>query len=626
MSPKKPGGYPYSLDDSITRSRKKGKQSRFLSALLWILLLVVTAAGVLFFLNPTLLSAVSSYLPFPKELVAIRLLHNGKEVILLPNSQCVVNPRDSLQLLQVKTDGWVSWGTKVTASEIDARALRTQPRVFRELMPNESFETPKTIELRVLLWNRPIGKVSFLVQLDAKDWLQKANTTEDMERKIFYLEKALQENTGNVLVKTQLATLYFDSKRYDEAAQLYKEINEVGKTKTVLERLLTIYQIQKRVDDALMTYLELLRLSEDRELFKEFVDYLQKNKSKEEAGRFLEKHQHEVPKAFHSSLLLVLAELNTQARNWAKAAATYEKAIKSGVEDPDVYYNLAVTYQHGEDMDKAIHALERYLHKNPSDIRSWMQLGELQEKRKDFASARRTYQAVLQKNPGNKEALLRMAAVLEKMNDKGALQDIYEKLLAAQPKNKTLLYNLGVLYYESKKWDKATEAFAKMAAMDPRDLESRKYLLDLYRKQKNTKGEMEILAQLAHLDPGNSATLDSLFKAYDSRKDYKGMVEFFRGLEEKRQDSVQLHNYLLYGLLKTGDTKGALKQLDHLIRLQPREKKHLRQAARLYESTGNTAEALKKLDQLLKLDPRDEQAKEDYLRLRMQGLSKKKQQ
>jgi len=80
-----------------------------------MLLLVVAAAGILFFLNPTLLSAVSSYLPFPKELVAIRLLHNGKEVILLPNSQCVVNPRDSLQLLQVKTDGWVSWGTKVTA-------------------------------------------------------------------------------------------------------------------------------------------------------------------------------------------------------------------------------------------------------------------------------------------------------------------------------------------------------------------------------------------------------------------------------------------------------------------------------------------------------------------------------
>jgi len=58
--------------------------------------------------------------------------------------------------------------------------------------------------------------------------------------------KALQENTGNVLVKTQLATLYFDSKRYEEAAQLYREINEVGKTKAVLERLLTIYQIQKR--------------------------------------------------------------------------------------------------------------------------------------------------------------------------------------------------------------------------------------------------------------------------------------------------------------------------------------------------------------------------------------------
>ncbi len=625
MSPKRHGGYSYSLDESVTRSAKRKKQSRFLSVLLWLLLLTVVGAAGLFVLYPSLLSTATSYLPFPKELVAMRLLHNGKEVILLPDTQCLVNPRDSLQLLQVKTDGWVSWGTKVVATDVDVRALRAQPRTFRELMPNESFETPKTVELRALLWNRPIGKVSFLVQLDAKDWLQKANTTADMDRKITYLERALQENTGNVLVKTQLATLYFDSKRYDEAVQLYKEINEVGKTKPVLERLLTIHQTQKRVDDALATYLELLRLSEDREEFKEFLSYLQKNKSKEEAAKFLERHQQEVPKAFHSSLLLVLAELNTQTKNWAKAAATYEKVLKSGVKDPDVYYNLAVTYQHSEDADKAIQALERYLQKNPADLRSWMQLGELQERKKDYGGARQTYQSVLQKNPGNKDALVRMIAVLEKTNDKAALQAGYEKLVQLQPKNKTLLHNLGVLYYEGKKWDKAADAFEKIASLDPKDVESRKYLLDLYRKQKNTKAEMETLAEMARLDPGNTTTLDSLFKAYDSKKDYKGMVAFFREVAEKRHDSVAVHNYLLYGLLKTGDNKGALKELEELARLQPKEKKHLRQAARLYESVGNTSEALKKLDQLLKLDPRDKEAKDDYLRLRMQGLSKKKQ-
>ncbi len=85
-----------------------------------------------------------------------------------------------------------------------------------------------------------------------------------------------------------------------------------------------------------------------------------------------------------------------------------------------------------------------------------------------------------------------------------------------------------------------------------------------------------------------------------------------------------MHNYILYGQLKLGDNKAALKELEELIRLQPKEKKHMRQAANLYETAGDYAAALKKLDQLLKLDPKDKEAKDDYLRIKMLMLSKKK--
>jgi len=66
MSPKRHGGYSYSLDESVTRSAKRKKQSRFLSVLLWLLLLTVVGAAGLFVLYPGLLSTAPSYLPFPK--------------------------------------------------------------------------------------------------------------------------------------------------------------------------------------------------------------------------------------------------------------------------------------------------------------------------------------------------------------------------------------------------------------------------------------------------------------------------------------------------------------------------------------------------------------------------------
>lgn len=628
MSTRKRKDYPYSmspfdLSESFGRppgKKKKRIQGRYIVLPLLGVLLIALFYSWIF----STLSAAMNLLPFPKELKALRFQHNGQEVILVPDSQVVVNPRDSLQLLEIQTDGWLSWGTKASSPDADVGSVTARPVTIRDIYPKEDFETPKTLEINVLQWKKPLGRVSFLIQLDAKDWLQKAGSASDNAKKISYLEKALQENPGNILVKTQLAGLYFDLKKYDAAGRLYREIDESGKSKSVLERLLTVYQLQNKTQDALMVYLDLLKLSEEPETFKEFLDYLQKSVTKDHAARFLEKHQQDIPKAFHSSVLLYLADLNSQTKNWSKAAASYEKAIKAGVKDSDVLYNLAVTYQQGDDPDKAIQALERYLEKNPGDTRSRMQLAALQEKKGALSQARQSYEAVLNRNPQNREALVRLLAVLEKAHDKAGLQATYEKLVQLQPRNKTVRHNLGVLYYEGKNWEKAAESFEAVASIDPKDVESRKYLLDIYRRVKNEKGEASVLQTLAGLDPRNAGYQEAIFKSYEEKKDYKGMVTYFRAVAERNPDSVTYHNYVIYGLLKTGDSKGAARQLEHLIRLQPKEKKHLKQAANLYESTGDYQEALKKIQQLMKVDPSDKEAKDEYLRLRMLALARKK--
>ncbi len=618
-------GYPYGSPGSFYRGgrekERKNKKSprRIIIALVIVLLLggglawVVTSEG-----------GVASLLPFPKKLVALRFQHNGQEVLLLPDSQVLLNPRDSLHLTQIKTDGWLSLGTRVVSADMDTRTITKRPVTIRDLFPNESFDNPKTIEMRVLLWNRQIGKVSLVVQLDARDWLQRANSTADIDKRISYLERALRENASNILVKTQLAGLYFDSKRYPEAARLYKEIDESGKSRNISERLLLVYQLMNKTDDALLVYLDLLKLSEEQQTFKEFIAYLKKRKSREEAEKFLEKHQHEIPKSFQSSVLLAMAELSSDTKNWSRAASAYEKAIRAGVKDTDVLYNLFVTYKRNDDTDKALQALQKYLQRNPGDTESWFQLAELYQKKGNHSQAKATYESILRKNPQNKEALTRLIAMLEKSNDKAGLQAAYEKLALMQPKNRTLQHNLAVLYYESKKYDKAIHAFQTVASLDPKDMESRKYLLDIHRKLRNEKGELAVLQEMAKLDTKNTTYLDTIFKHYDDKKDYKGMLAYFHQASEHNPGSSRLHTYQLHAAMKLGDKKAAAKELDQLIRLNPKNKVYLRKAADLHEGAGNSAEALKKLDLLLKLDPKDKQAKEDYLRIKMQSISKKK--
>jgi tetratricopeptide (TPR) repeat protein len=622
---RKRGGYQYGSSGPLYRGGTDKEERRKPPVIRIFLLLLLLAAivGVALFFVKSREGGIASLLPFPTRLTAVRFLHNGQEVLLLPDSQVVVNPRDSLQLTQIKTDGWISWGIRAAAYDIDVRAITKRSAVIRDLFPQESFETPKTIEFRVLLWNRPIGKVSLLIQLDAKDWLQKASSTSDIDKRIFYLEKALSENPTNIIIKTQLAGLYFDSKRYADAARLYKQIDESGKSKNISEKLLLSYQLMNRVDDALLVYLDLLKLSEEPQTFQEFISYLKKRKSKEEVEKFLDKHQHEIPKAFQSAALLTQAEVDSESKDWSRAAATYEKAIKAGVKDSDVLYNLFVSYKRNDETDKAIQTLEKYLQKNPSDSDSWFQLGELYEKKGNLAQAKATYESLLQKNPQNKEVLTHLIAILEKSNDKTGLMSAYERLALVQPKNRTLQFNLAVLYYEAKRYDKAITCFQAVSALDPKDLESRKYLLDIYRKLRNEKGELGVLQDLAKMDPKNGAYQDEIFKHYDDIKDYKGMAEWFKEASDQNPDSVRLHSYQLQAAMKLGDKKAAARELEQLIRLQPNDKTFLRKAADLYEGSGNYAEALKKLEQLLKLDPNNKQAKDDYLRLKMMTISKK---
>jgi len=621
-------GYPYgSSTGSFSRGRAGGREkakkrpssSRLLIIVLFVVVFASGAASVFFMTG----GGVPSFRIFPTKLVAVHFQHNGQELLLLPDSQVIVNPRDSLQLAGVKTDGWLSLGTRVVSSDIELRQIGKRPGVIlKDLFPNESFENPKLVEMRVLLWNRPIGKVSFLIELDYKDWLHKANTSPDIDRRIIYLEKALHDNSSNIILKTQLAGLYFDTKRYQDAAQLYKEIDRSGKSRNISEKLLLVYQVMNKTDEALQVYIDLLKLSEEQETFMDFLAYLKKKKTADQAEKFLEKYEQEIPHSFRSQVLVEIAQLAGDGKDWQKAATAWQRAEKAGVMDSNVQYNLAVTLLRNGKIDEAAAEFEKYLHKNPTDAKTWVLLAELYEKKGDHVKAKEVYELAIQKNPRNKEALISLIPVLEKMNDKTGQIANYEKLIQMDPNNRKYLFNVSMLYIDQKRYDKAEAHLQAIASMDPKDVESRKQLLLVYQRLRNDKGEIQVRQELVNLDPKNPANLDSVYKYYEDRKDYKGMQEYFHLVAQKSPDSSSVHKYLLQAATKLGDKKAALRELEQLIRLQPKEKKYYRLAAYLYEEAGNYAEASKKLEAILKIDFNDQKAKEDYERLKVEQLKK----
>ena len=371
-----------------------------------------------------------------------------------------------------------------------------------------------------------------------------------------------------------------------------------------------------------MVYLDLLKLTEEQQTFREFLAYLKKKKTSEQVARFLEQHERDIPQSFRSQVLVEIAQLASDAKDWQKASLAWQRAEKAGVMDSNVQYNLAVTLLRNAKTDEAITEFEKYLHKNSNDLKTWILLADLYEKKGNHAQAKATYESVVQRNPQNREALIGLIPVLEKLNDRNGQIANYEKLIQIDPDNRKYLFNAAMLYIDQKKYDKAQTCLQSIASKDPKDIESRKQLLIIYQKLRNDKGEIQVRQELAKLDPKNPASMDSVYKYYEDRKDYKGMQAYFRGLAEQNPDSISLHKYLLQSATKLGDKKAALRELEQLIRLQPKEKKYFRIAADLYEETGNYAEASKKLEAILKLDFKDQKAKEDYERIKTEQLKK----
>jgi tetratricopeptide (TPR) repeat protein len=558
---------------------------------------------------------------FPTKLIALGFMQDGREMLLTPDSQVVVNPRDTLQLTTIKTNGWLSWGTRVVSPQVDLRPVTTNPGVvIRDLFPGVSFEKPASLQFDVLAWNRQIGKVTFLVQLDYKDWLNKANATPDLDLRIEYLQKALADNSTNILIKTQLAGLYFDIKNYKEAEKLYREINQSGESKDICEKLLLIYQVTNKTGPALHVYLDLLKMNGDSQTFADFLAYLKKKRSVSQAQSFLERHQRDIPAAYRSQAMVEIAELAGAHKDWQTAAKAWRSAQKAGVHNSDVQYNLAVTLMRTGKTDEAITAFEQYLQKNPNDVKTLGLVAGLCLKAGKFAKAKAVYESMAQKNPHDPQPLVSLVALAQKTNDQPGEIDGYQKLLKIDPNNRKYLFNLAMLYVQMKKYDKAVGPLKTLASSAPQDVQLQKQLLAVYQKLNDPKGQAQVRLQIAKLSPNDSGNLDILYRSFAQKKDYKGMQAFFKPIAVKNPNAVNVHKYLLEAATKLGDNKAALHELEQLIRLQPKQVEYHRLAAYLYEKQGNYQASAAQLKAVLNMDFKDQKAQQDYERVKLEEL------
>src|SRR2546427_495853 len=138
--------------------------------------------------------------------------------------------------------------------------------------------------------------------------------------------------------------------------------------------------------------------------------------------------------------LFYLGKSQIQARDYRAAAATLEKLAASRSPDPDVFYNLSLTY-----MKLMLENVGRLGQAAPGSYQFFLLLAQDAEARGDDQSATRNYQQALRSNPNAAGVHYGLGSVYARVGRYDHATEEFKKELAINPNDPLALWRLGEL-------------------------------------------------------------------------------------------------------------------------------------------------------------------------------------
>jgi len=157
--------------------------------------------------------------------------------------------------------------------------------------------------------------------------------------------------------------------------------------------------------------------------------------------------------------------------DYKTAVVQFEKASRHIVDSPDLYYNLAKSYEQLNDLDKAQKNFETALNLKPNDTDCMMCLGEILLKRQKWDEATAMYEKASLGMPPDALLLTALAKAASGAGRTDAARIYLIRALRADPNYAAAHYDLGCLYRDvymlPPEAIEQFDAFLRMA--DPRD-------------------------------------------------------------------------------------------------------------------------------------------------------------
>jgi tetratricopeptide (TPR) repeat protein len=592
------------------KNRKKLRRSR---AAFWVSLAVVIGCFlVAWWIWPGLYS-VSPRLNFV-------LMEKNDDFVKLINGEVIhLHPEDRIKITEVSTTISFNIGVRLACTGLDVEALTFQKLPLESLLPKEAVYRSNTFRVFVKQHNRELGYIDLVVEPYVEDWLDKAARTIDPKRRLSILEQAHAFAPQDEQIRDRLLQEYKAQGKWAQAASILEAVaSNKPEEKTLLD-LLEVYESMGNKDGVISVLQKLLKQNPNAvELRLRLAAVLEKAKRTGEAIQAYEASLGGVKEKDKPAIYKTIGYLYTQIQSPEKAIGAYLKALELDKKDVNLYYNLATLYEKTGNEEKADQFLMQAVSLRPDDLENRFVLAQALFQKGNLQEAQKLLEEILDKEPKSTKALLLLASVLDKQGDKNRLMEIYEKLLALDPDNETVIYNLGVLEYETGQWTKSIPYFEKYLKSHPNDAEVHGFLFDLYRKEKHEDLAFTEAKTLTTLKPQEIEPFRYLFDYATARGDYQAVIPFLQQGVKSHPADMELRQFLVLALLKTGKDDLAMEQLSALAKERPKDVNILLQLATLQEKEGRNKDALETYEKILELAPGNKEALEARLSLMLE--------
>lgn len=284
----------------------------------------------------------------------------------------------------------------------------------------------------------------------------------------------------------------------------------------------------------------------------------------EDALKYMQRSIEISPKAsFYSNL----GNIYTDLRQFAKAKAAYQNALRQDPNMAAVYGNLGNMYRAQQQPEQAVFHYQKGLRIDPKNAEIYLHMASLFFDLKRYPQAVTQYEKVLEIAPKRLEALNNLGSIYHQQGQTEKAIQYYERALELAPDFVAVLFNLANLKRENRDLEGAKALYRQAKTHHPQLVEASLHLARILDYEGQTDEAEAVYKEILEQQPREEVYLILAERAAQKNKLQESFDYFKKANEINPKNADTCYNMGIL-LKQLGDAEGASYFLDQALQLQ----------------------------------------------------------